>query len=357
LERFGRPPYGATTEVVQALVAAAVRAGIIEAISSGAHLRRADDARLERVFSTIPTFRAASFAPQEEEIGIEIRTQLAEKLQKLTGERPPLPVEDLSRALRTTFAPDGEACRRVAAAFGALGLQSPPVVGRMIEVVTRLVAEEDRECVRTAAQSWADLTAGREAAADLNDLLGVEASTLRDAIEQSRLGATGLGEQARADHQRLRDLLAAGDIIGHLGEIKALTASLRKERLDAEAAARVALQKSVRAEIATLRERFAAVGDAVLTEALKPLENLMPADGAQVSSELMDAKRGLVAGLAAEARRTLEDVLGAGHLVRLSVSTLAPEPISTSEDLDHVLGTIRDHVESELGAGKRVKLE
>ena len=357
LERFSRPPYGATTEIVQALVAAAVRAGIIEAISSGAHLRRADDVRLERVFSTIPTFRAASFAPQEEEVGIEIRTQLAEKLQKLTGERPPLPVEDLARALRTTFAPDGEACRRVAAAFSALGLQSPPVVGRMIDVVTRLGVEEDRDCVRTAAQSWADLTAGRGAAGELDELVGIEASTLRDAIEQAHLGASDLGDQARAEHQRLRDLLGAGDIIGHLGEIKALTAGLEKKRLDANAAARVALQKSVQAEIATLRERFAAVGDAVVAEALKPLENLVPAEGSQVSGELMDAKLGLVAGLAAEARRALEDVLGAGHLVRLSVSALAPEPISTSEDLEHVLGTIRDHVELELGTGKRVKLE
>jgi hypothetical protein len=356
LEHFSRPPYGATIEVVQALAAASIRAGLVEAISAGARLRRADDPRLERVFGAIPTFRSTSFAPQQDEVGIELRAQMAERLQKLTGERPQLPVEELARALRATFAPDGEACKRVSAAFGAFGLDLPPAVARMNEVVGRLLAEDDRDAVRTASQSWADLIAGREAARSLDEVLRADTPALRQAVEWSRANVGALGDKAGADQQKLRDLLAAGDVIGHLGEIKSLTNRLEKARSTAVATARAELETKLTDAGQKLRTAFGDLGDQVLGEAMRPLEALRTPES-ETGAEVLQTRLERLPGVLSEVRRALEDLLAAGHLVRVPISDLAPEPIAAKEDLENVLKAIRDRVEAEIGEGKRVKLE
>jgi hypothetical protein len=52
----------------------------------------------------------------------------------------------------------------------------------------------------------------------------------------------------------------------------------------------------------------------------------------------------------------LEEVLDAGQLARVEVGRLAPDPITTEEELDIVLGRIRDAVHASLGEGKKVRL-
>lgn len=357
LEHFGHPPYGATVEVVQALAAAAIRAGVVEAISQGVRLRRADDPRLERVFSTIPSFRAASFAPQSDEVGVEIRTQLAARLHKLTGERPPLPVEDLARVVRSSFAPDGEACRRVTTGFRALNLQTPPAVTRMAEVVARLMEEDDRDAVRTAVQSWADLVAGRVAVRDLDELIQNDVAALQAAVQQATLNVAALGDEAKADQAQLRDFLKAGDVVEHFAEIKALARRLAVSRNQATERVRDELAATVADQTTELRSAFASLGEQVLAEALRPLQGLLPPDDDQLPVEVLIGRRHEVREVSERARRTLEDLFEAGRLVRLRVSDLAPDGIGTSEELERVLGRIREHVEAELAAGKRVKLQ
>jgi len=60
-EKFGKPPFGATVEVVQVLVAAGLRAGVVEVIHQGARIAKPKDPRLDKVFSALPSFRASTF--------------------------------------------------------------------------------------------------------------------------------------------------------------------------------------------------------------------------------------------------------------------------------------------------------
>jgi hypothetical protein len=356
-QHFGRPPYGAPVEVVQTLAAAAIRAGLVEVVHQGARIVRADDARLDRVLGTIPAFRAASFAPQADEVDLITRTRVAERLAELTGERPSPVVEALAPLLRDTFGPDGEACARVATALRALGLRVPDVVTRTAEIVERLVGDTDKGAVRTAAQTWADLVAGRESVQALHRIVTEEIDTLRVAVAESRAGAAGLGQEAEADFAALQDLLAAGDLADHVAEIRARSARLTEARRAARHSALGRLQARVAEEREQIRRAFATLDEAKVDEALRTLDRLLP-DGEPeaIPVDTLDARVEAVAARAEEARRLLEEILTAGQLVRVHMRDLAPDPIGSEEELDVIIGRIQEAVKVQLGEGKQVKL-
>src|SRR5207245_2145809 len=83
--KLAEPPRGAAIEVVQALCAAAVRAGLLEATYQGAKIGTASDHRLDRVFGKLTDFRATSFAPPSAGPSVETRVEVASSLEKLTG--------------------------------------------------------------------------------------------------------------------------------------------------------------------------------------------------------------------------------------------------------------------------------
>ena len=62
---FAKPPFGAQVEVVQALCAAALRAGMVETIHQGQLIANAGDQRLDQVFGTLPKFRAGGLPPAD----------------------------------------------------------------------------------------------------------------------------------------------------------------------------------------------------------------------------------------------------------------------------------------------------
>ena len=147
LERkFGSPPYGAPVEVVQALIAGAIRGGHVNVVHQGARISRADDPRLERVFRTLPTFRAASFTPPVDEgPDLPTRTSLAEKLGALTGTRPAVAVEALAESVRKRFGPDPSGCRVVAGTRTRPAHTDP--VTRTADILERLRSGTDSEVV------------------------------------------------------------------------------------------------------------------------------------------------------------------------------------------------------------------
>ncbi len=354
--RFGRPPYGAPPEVVQALAAAAIRAGLVEVIHQGARIARADDARLERALGTLPPFRAASFAPQAGEIDVITRTKVAQQLAELTGEHPSPAVEALAPLLRSTFGSDGEACNRVRAALSALGLGIPQPVTRTADIVDQLLTGSEKDAVRTAAQTWADLVAGRKTVQALAHIIDEQIGTLRAAVAQVQAGAAGLGEDAEADLAKLRDLLAAGDLADHLAEIKACSARLARTRHATSQALLEKLEARVTEERQRIRTAFAALDAVKVAEALRPLDALLAQDdGESVPVDVLEARFDAVPARAEQARHVLE-VLVAGQFVRVEVGRFAPDPIATEEELDVVLGRIRDAIQAELGEGKKVKL-
>ena len=63
---FAAPPYGASLEVLQAIVAAGVRTGLLDVRYQGALIKNPGDQRLDAVFKGPAAFRSASFRPHED---------------------------------------------------------------------------------------------------------------------------------------------------------------------------------------------------------------------------------------------------------------------------------------------------
>ena len=136
-------------------------AGYVNVVHQGARISRADDPRLERVFRTLPTFRAASFTPPVDEgPDLPTRTSLAEKLGALTGTRPAVAIEALAESVRQRFGPEAEVVSRVVAGLRGLGLRVPDPVTRTADILERLRSGTDSEVVSTSAQTWTDLVGG-----------------------------------------------------------------------------------------------------------------------------------------------------------------------------------------------------
>jgi hypothetical protein len=256
-----------------------------------------------------------------------------------------------------TLKTGGEACARVATALRALGLQVPDVVTRTAEIVERLVGDTDKGAVRTAAQTWADLAAGRQTVQTLDRIVTDELDTLRVAVAESRAGAAGLGQEAGADLAALQDLLAAGDLADHLAEIRARSTRLAEARRAARHTALGLLQARVAEEREQIRRAFATLDEAKVDEALRALDRLLPnGDADAVPVAVLEAHVEAVTARAEEARHLLEEILAAGQLVRVHMRDLAPDPIGSEDELDIVIGRIQEAVKVQLGEGKQVKL-
>jgi hypothetical protein len=357
--RFGAPPYGAPVEVVQALVAAGIRGGLINVVHQGSRISRADDPRLERVFRTLPAFRAASFIPPSD-VGPDLptRTALAEKLGALTGTRPAVAVESLAEAVRERFLGETEVVSRVVASLRGLGLPVPEPVTRTADILERLRGGTDSEVVSTAAQTWTDLVSGSEAVSRLARVLDDDLETVRRAKREIDLGSAGLGGELLDELDELGDLLASGDLPGHIARIRAISARLDDARRKAREAALSELRRRVQDETKGLRERFANVDQATLSEALTGVAGLVPSDGEAdaVPIGVLTANLSAVEARVAQASAVLEEIQAAGNLARIDIGSLVGEPITSEEDLEIALGRIRDAVSAELAAGKQVRI-
>ena len=361
LERkFGSPPYGAPVEVVQALIAAAIRGGHVNVVHQGARISRADDPRLERVFRTLPTFRAASFTPPVDEgPDLPTRTSLAEKLGALTGSRPAVAVEALAERVRQRFGPEAEVVSRVVAGLRGLGLRVPDPVTRTAEILERLRSGTDSEVVSTSAQTWTDLVSGCESVSELARVLEDDLEAVQSAKREVDLGSGGLQAELVSELAELRDLLASGDLANHIARIRAISTRLADDRRKVREQTLSELQTRVQEETERIRERFATVDATTLDEALSGLASLVPSDGDAdtVPVTVLIANRDSVEVRAARASAVLDEIQAAGNLARVVVSALVAEPITSEEELEVALGRIRDAVSAELAAGKQVRIQ
>ena len=358
-KRFSAPPFGASVEVVQVLAAAAIRAGLVEVVSQGQRISKPDDARLDSVLGKLPSYRSASFRLQTTGIDIETRTQVAERIAKLTGESPSPTVEALAPLLRQTFVPDLEASERVRWALEGLGLAVPEAVGTTASIIRRLRDGDDEEAVRTAAETWSDLTAGREVVRRLDDVISRDLDALREAIAETRKGSSGLDDDASRDLESLRDFMRGSDFGDHIAQIKDLTKRVARARESARQAVLEDLAVRVSTERERLRQAFGELDREIFDEAVRPLEALVPA-GDSSKDIAVEALRGAVESVperVTRVRRALEELVAAGSVARIEMLRIVGDtPIATPEDLEVVLKRIREAVEAELGSGKQVYL-
>jgi hypothetical protein len=358
-EHFEAPPYGASVEVVQALCAAGIRAGLVEAIHQGQPIRNPGDQRLDQVFGALPRFVAAGFRlPADADVPLPKRVDLAGKLEHRG--RPPsgYSTEVLAAAVREAFLGGREATIRVESALGGAGIPISEAVGRTRGILDRLAGDDDVHVVTTAADTWADLVAGTTVVDQLDELLATRLDDLRAAQREARRSADGLPDDLAGEHSELRDLLAAGDLAGHAARIFAVTRRLSEARAAATADAASRLRSALGEHEARLRDQFSDAGDGALAEMLRPLEALRPPDDlAGIDAEALEGRIDSAAARFATAVQQLEQLRSAGRLAWVRVGELVTDAITDETEIEPVLYRIRDAIAAKLSDGKHVRLQ
>jgi hypothetical protein len=361
-ERLSKAPYGATVDVVRVLVAALLRAGVVEVIHGGRRIANPRDPRLEKVFGTLPGFRAATFVPQRE-VDPDMRARVAERIQQLTGERPAIAADQLAAAVRRTFVPSLQAAASVAASLRALGVGVPDLLRRGTEVIEEMERAPDDEVVKTADETWSDLAAARSAAMRLHELLDDPTlHLLREAQEAVRRGPDGLGPDAKEKIGRLQDLLHDPlRLAENLGAIRSLTGELRDTWSQAWLAAAGELRHAVDRALSSLRARFdGRLEAAILEEALRPLADLAPptTDDPAVGPpiDVLRAQRQSLDAPVEELAARLEELASQVPVVQVRVRDLYEGVVSNQEELEALLGRIRQAADEALAQGKHFLL-
>jgi hypothetical protein len=292
----------------------------------------------------------------DDEVSLEVRADLAERLGQLIGTRPPVATDQLAALVRSTFVSDAQIASRVTAGLRGLGLKVPEPITRASEVLERLDDASDAEVVTTTAQSWVDLAAGREALVAMDTVVQQDLETLRSAQSAANAGDEGLAAGLVTERLELVDLLAAEGLPASIARIRSITERLVAARLSAIESANAELKEKVVEKTRQIRVQYADVNGAVLEEALRPLEDLVPTGSAveQALGQLL-AKAEAVDTRAIKVTRQLDEIVAQGKVAHLVVHDLIRKPLTTEDELDAALERVRDAAAAELANGKQVR--
>lgn len=356
-KQFTGPPFGASVEVVEALCAAGVRAGLTEVIHQGQAIRNPADARLDQVFQNLPRFRAAGFRPPADtDVPLEKRVALAEKLEHADHQPAGYSTDALAATVREVFLPVREPAISVESALNGLGLPVPSPVTRTRALLDRLSSGEDAAVVTTAHDTWEDLYTGQQAVSRLEEIIRDRLEQLRAAQREARRPANGLSPELAAEHAELRDLLAAGDMVDHLARIAAITDRLSQAREAATRDAADRLEGTIQDAVSRLQNEFGS--DQSVAEAIRPLEDLAPGDDlSALDATALEARIDSVRARADSAARQLTELRSAGRVAWVRVAELAPDPITDEAEIGPVLDRIREAVARQLADEKVVRLQ
>lgn len=229
---FGDPPYGGDVDVVMVVAAAALRSGEVEVTSDGARLRSHTDARLEKVFSSLPKFRSAAFLPREEGVDAAAKTRVARLLDELTGDRTPIATDQQARAIVEGLAADRERVGRLAAMLQGAGLLVPESIQAAHRVLSRSVTEGDEERIGSIDGARADIKDGVVAARKLDDLFGEDDrfALLRSARQAVSSLPLELSESGRDRLETVRAILEGADYADNFADLRSALEGIDEER-------------------------------------------------------------------------------------------------------------------------------
>ena len=353
LERhFAAPPFGAPVESIQAVLAAAMRGGMLEVVSQAARITSPTDRRLEQVFGNLPKFRSASFRPaQNTGPSIEIRGEVSEWLATLTGEPLSIDLHDLAAAGRSTFEPLRQPCTEARSSLSGAGLAVTEGIITMDELLDRVLSTDDELVVSTMHERSADLQAGRTTVTSVSLVVNEEMDSLR-AARLAVTTADGLTDPAANGWKNdLGELLARARYGDDLVQIKSLTTTIENAATAEQTEIKSSLQASTDSAISKLRTRYPSVDDEAFAEVTSSLAGLSDPENLAVLRANVHAVQG-ARNVAADGL----DVLSTTKEVRhIRVSEVWSSPITSIDDLEVALARLREAVLAQLDEDAEVR--
>ncbi len=353
LERhFGGPPFGCSPEALQVVLAAAMRAGLLEVVSQASRITSHTDHRLEPMFSKLPTFRSASFRPAEDTgPGVEVRGEVAEWLHELTGEPVGLDIGSLAQRGRAVFAALRHPCTEAKSTLRGAGLEVPEQLDVMDELLARLSGPDDDLVIETMHERRTDLAAGRTAVAELAIVVENEMPALRAAATAHRNAAQLDDPDIDGEAARLGELLARARYREDIAKIKSHTTKIEQGIATVERSLRDTIGEKVDEATETLRTRYPSVDDDVFDEVTAPLHRL----GDATSIPLLRANIQGVEGAVRAASDALDALVATREVRHVRAAGVWSAPITSETELDAALGRLREAVLSELDDDTEVR--
>jgi len=353
LERhFGGPPFGCSPEALQVVLAAAMRAGLLEVVSQASRITSHTDHRLEPIFAKLPTFRAASFRPAEDTgPGVEVRGEVAEWLHELTGEPVGLDVGSLAQRGRAVFAALRHPCTEARSTLRGAGLEVPEQLDIMDELLARLSGPDDDLVIETMHERRTDLADGRAAVTDLATVVENEMPALRSAVAAHRNAAQLDDPDIDGEAAALGELLARARYGDDLAKIKSHATKIEQGIATAETSLREAVAEKVKEATEALRTRYPAVDDSVFNEVIGPLSRLADA----TTIPLLRANIQGVEGAVRSVSDALDALVATREVRHVRAADVWSAPITSETELDTALGRLREAVLNELDDDTEVR--
>ena len=353
LERhFGAPPFGCSPEALQVVLAAAMRAGLLEVVSQASRITSHTDHRLEPIFAKLRTFRAASFRPAEDTgPSVEVRGEVAEWLHELTGESVGLDTGSLAQRGREIFAAFRQPCTEAKSTLRGADLDVPEQLDVMDELLARLSGPDDDLVIETMHERRADLADGRATVDELATVVENEMTALRAAVLAHR-GASELGDpDIDGEAEALGELLARARYGDDLAKIKSHTTKIEQAINSAETSLRDTLTEQLEEHTEALRTRYPSVDNNVFDEVIAPLSQLADA----TSIPLLRANIQGVEGAVRSVSDTLDALVATREVRHVRAAEVWSAPITSETELDTALGRLREAVLSELDDDTEVR--
>lgn len=354
LERhFGSPPFGAPIEALQAVLAAAMRAGMLEVVSQAARITSASDARLEQIFGNLPKFRAASFKPATD-IGpsLEVRAAVSEWLSTITGEPLSLDLHDLAAAGRRAFLPFQQPCTEARSTLVGANLRVPEALTTMNELLGRVTSTDDELVVTTMHDRQADLNEGRDEVADIAVLVDEQMDTLRAAQHAIRTAGALQDDNVDEWSVELNELLDRARYSDDLARIRTLTTNIETAEAALLDDLKSAITIGVEAALEKLRSRYPSLDDSTFDDTTRPLRGLTePTD-----PSLLRANENALAGTVQRVTDALDALSTTKEVRHVRVSEIWSSPITTVDELDAALARLRESVLSQMTDDAEVRL-
>jgi hypothetical protein len=378
---FGSPPYGYTSNVVQACVAGLLRAGKLRIETDGGQLlTAARDAGARDVFEKDRNFRRASFFPaQEGTIGAKDINRICRFFELRLNQKLDRDPGVIADAVSHNFPTQAQRLRDVLGRLKAL-----PRLDGATERVPHALKQLEKaieSCVRVVRQTEPTLQAVKRNLDQLNDGFEqlaifdseITAAVLQDVrtvaivVDYQLAQLEQLGGQSgelEVAAEQLRNQLQSEkpwrDLAGIEPQLEAVRAMYSEERCRL-LANNGELEEAARGQVKA-REGFATLTADQSHHVLRPIAEALPNTSADAVSpglvELRDSARHALARAAEVANERLDQILSEGKEapVRKVAMRLSNREIKTQAEFETVLEELRGKVEPELLAGRRVRL-
>ncbi len=372
LERhFGGAPFGWSLELVQLVVGALLRAGLVTITAESQQIKRALTPEARRAITDNRRFRALTVRIREATLDARRLRQAARLLEERFGHRcRDFTAESIAEVVRGQLCPEATRVEAARDALRELGLAGEESLAQALTLLRSMKEADDEDAVQQLLESADTLAKALPRARKLEDEL---TAPRRELLERARAALAEVGpvleaerdedDPARAAVATLRDHLARETFYEHLAAIEEAASQV----IDAyQALFDAAFAERRAAYERALEQLRAAPGWASLKEAEhqrleRPLatraaERPDPEPWRRADTALALAREQT---LAAEAllRQALDELrrLTTPTAVVIDVGALLPGEI-TGESLEQAMATLREAIERALAEGRPVVL-